>query len=148
MEVEILSWFRAKGHSAINRLMNLLHLYEILTEDEKIMVDVLRGMVKTRIPDCKEKFSFGVPFFYRNKGICIIWPASVPRGGFKQGVLLGFWNGKLLNDHHGYLTKGTNKKVYYKIYRSYEEIDEDRVNELLDEAVEIDNLVKIQGKTV
>ncbi|MEI9807929.1 MAG: hypothetical protein WDO16_08700 [Bacteroidota bacterium] len=49
--------------------------------------------------------------------------AAVPRGGIKEGVLLGFWQGNKLRDTDHYLKKGTNKKVYYRIFRSPEEID-------------------------
>jgi len=63
-------------------------------------------------------------------------------GGIKAGVLLGFWQGKLLADVDNYLTKGTNKKVYYKIYHRPEDIDLDAVNKLLDEAIIIDQNFK------
>lgn len=76
---------------------------------------------------------------YGNKGVCIIWPASIPRGGVKKGVLLGFWQGNLLKDENHYLTRGTNKKIFYKIYRSIEEIYVPAISKLLKEAVVLDN---------
>jgi hypothetical protein len=81
-----------------------------------------------------------VPFFYGNKGICIIWPATIPRGGIKTGVLLGFWQGNKLNDGHNYLTKGTNKKVYYKVMQSIEDINVPAIESLLEEAVKLDGI--------
>ena len=89
---------------------------------------------------CKEKISFGVPFFYGNKGICIVWPSTVPRGGIKQGILLGFWYGNKLKDKDRYLTHGTNKQVFYKIFKSPEDIDDIPIIKLLREAVNIDLL--------
>ena len=68
----------------------------------------------------------------------IIWPAGIPRGGIKSGVLLGFWQGFLLADEDGYLKHGTNKKIFYKIYQSVEEIDEQAIVQLLEEAVVLD----------
>jgi hypothetical protein len=53
-------------------------------------------------------------------------------------VLLGFWYGNKLNDEDNYLTHGTNKQVFYKIYRSPEEIDEAAIVKLLREAVKTD----------
>jgi len=123
------------------KIQNLHQLIEVITEEEWIMVDVLRGIVKSRLPDyCKEKISYNVPFFYGKRGICIIWPASIPRGGIKEGVLLGFWQGNKLQDVDDYLTKGTNRKVFYKIYKNVETIDVAAIEKLLDEAILIDQL--------
>ncbi len=118
---------------------SLIQLYEILPENERIIVDVLRQIIKENLPsECGEKISFGVPFFYGKRGICIVWPATIPRGGTKIGVLLGFWYGNQLNDVDDYLTHGTNKQIFYKIYTSPEEIDESAIVKLLKEAVRID----------
>src|SRR2546423_14481258 len=101
------------------KITSLLHLFDRLPENERIVVDVLRQIViETLPPGCKEKLSFNVPYFYDNKGICIIWPAAIPRGGIKQGVLFGFWQGNKLNDKDNYLTHGTNKKIFYKIFKT------------------------------
>jgi hypothetical protein len=123
------------------KITSLLHLFDRLPENERIIVDVLRQIIIENLPTCcKEKLAFNVPYFYGKKGICIIWPASIPRGGIKQGVLLGFWQGNKLNDADNYLTHGTNKKVFYKIFRHVEEIEEAAIVKLLKEAVRIDNL--------
>ena len=121
------------------RIKLLVQLFERLPEEERIMVDVLRQIIRENLPpSCKEKLSYNVPFFYGKRGICIIWPASVPRGGIKEGVLLGFWQGYRLKDEDHYLTHGTNRKVFYKIYRTVDEIDEEAIVKLLKEAVRID----------
>ena len=121
------------------KITSLLQLLERLPENERIIVDVLRQIVIENLPAyCKEKLAFNVPYFYGNKGICIIWPAAIPRGGFKQGVLLGFWQGNKLNDEDSYLTRGTNKKIFYRIYKDAEEIDEAAIVKLLKEAVRTD----------
>lgn len=120
---------------------SLLQLFETLPEKERIITDVLRQIILESLPPyCKEKMSFGVPFFYGNKGICIVWPATVPRGGIKQGVLLGFWYGNKLKDKDNYLTHGTNKQIFYKIYHSPEEINEPAITKLLKEAIQVDLL--------
>jgi hypothetical protein len=123
------------------KIRSLPDLFELLPEDERIMVDVLRQIVIENLPKgCKEKLSFSVPFFYGKKGICIIWPATIPRGGITRGVLLGFWYGIKLNDPQNYLTRGTNRRVYYKIFRAPEEIDEHPIIQLLKEAVRVDGI--------
>ena len=122
------------------KIETYLDLFAILPEDERIMVDVLREIVREALPsDCKEKISYNVPYFYGNKGICIIWPSAVPRGGIKKGVLFGFWYGNRLNDIDNFLTHGTNKQVFYKIYLTPDEIDDQPIRKLLLEAVRVDN---------
>jgi hypothetical protein len=65
-----------------------------LPRDEREIVDVLRQIVLENLPKgAVEKFAYNVPCYYGKKRICIIWPASVPRGGIKRGVLLGFFQG-------------------------------------------------------
>jgi hypothetical protein len=86
----------------------------------------------------KEKISYNVPFFSGKKGICIIWPSTIPRGGIKNGVLLGFWYGNKLKDTDHYLVHGTNKQVFYKIYQSVEDINEKAIVKLLKEAISVD----------
>jgi hypothetical protein len=102
-------------------------------------VDVLRQIVLENLPqDTVERFAWNVPCYYGKRQICIIWPASVPRGGIKTGVLFGFSKGFMLKDRAEYLTRGTNKVIYYKIYRSVDEIDEQAITSLLNEAVKLD----------
>lgn len=125
----------------MEKIRSLLQLYEFLPEKEKIITDILRQIVMANLPAyCKEKISYNVPFFYGNKGICIIWPASVPRGGIKKGVLFGFWYGNKLNDTDRYLNHGSNKQIFYRIYQSVEEINEKALSKLLKEAIRIDEL--------
>jgi hypothetical protein len=122
------------------KIRSLVQLFEILPEEQRIITDVLRQIILENLPSyCKEKISYNVPFFYGNKGICIIWPAAIPRGGIKNGVLLGYWHGNKLNDADNYLTHGTNKQVFYKIFHSANEINENAIVKLLKEAIRIDS---------
>ncbi len=121
------------------KIKSPVQLFELLPEQERIIVDVLRQIVKENLPvECKEKISYNVPFFYGNRGICIIWPSTVPRGGIKEGVLFGFWYGNRLYDHDHYLTHGTNKQIFYRIYKTADEIDERAIVKLLKEAIIVD----------
>lgn len=130
------------------KIRSVLQLFEILPEEERIIVDVLRQIILENLPaTCKEKISYSVPYFYGNKGICIIWPATIPRGGIKEGVLFGFWYGNRLIDEDNYLTHGTNKQIFYKIYKTAEEIDEGAIVKLLKEATRIDALWKGKPST-
>ncbi len=121
------------------KIRSVLQLYDAIPGDERIMVDVLRQIITAHLPSyCKEKISYNVPFFYGRKGICIIWPAAIPRGGIKKAVLLGFWYGNKLADIDNYLTYGSNKRIFYKIFNSVEEINEKAIVKLLKEAVRLD----------
>ena len=125
------------------KIQTLVELFQILPEEERIIVDVLRQIILENLPaGCKEKIAYNVPYFYGNRGICIVWPSTIPRGGIKEGVLLGFWHGNKLADEDGYLTHGTNKQVYYKIFKTAEDIDEGAIRKLLKEAVVLDNSFK------
>lgn len=121
------------------KIRSLVQLYELLPEQERIIVDVLRQIASATLPKyCKEKISFNVPYFYGHKGICIIWPSTVPRGGIKKGVLFGLWYGNRLKDTDRYLTHGTNKQIFYRIYNDVDEIATDAVIRLLKEAAKLD----------
>jgi len=122
------------------KIKSILQLYELLPDEERIITDVLRQIITGHLPlHCNEKISYNVPFFYGNKGICIIWPSTIPRGGIKKGVLLGFWYGNKLKDANQYLTHGTNKQIFYKIFYTADEINEEAIVKLIKEAVELDN---------
>jgi hypothetical protein len=123
------------------KFQSLVEFWEHLPENERIIVDVLRQIVLMTLPkSCKEKLAYNVPFYYGKKRICLIWPASVPRGGFSSGVLLGFNQGYKLKDVDNYLSHGTNKRIYYKIFQSPDEIDGDAIVKLLKEAVMLDGI--------
>ena len=121
------------------KIRSVLQLYEAIPEHERIIVDILRQIITEQLPAyCKEKISYNVPFFYGHKGICIVWPATIPRSGIKKGVLLGFWYGNKHADIDNYLTHGTNKQIFYKIYYSVDEINVKAIVKLLKEAVKLD----------
>jgi Domain of unknown function (DU1801) len=120
------------------KIRSLVQLYELLTEEERIITDVLRQVILDTIPQCKEKISYNVPFFFGNRSICLVWPASVPRGGIKNGVMLAFWYGNRLNDTEGYLTHGSNKQIFYKIFLSAGDIQVKPLVKILKEAASLD----------
>lgn len=114
---------------------------EFLPEDELKIVEIFRDIVFNNIPDVVEKLAFNVPFYKRNSNICFIWPASVLWGKKKtyDGVRFGFSNGYLLNDPDGFLDKGNRKNVYWKDFKSINEIDISFIKSLLFDAIIIDS---------
>lgn len=129
------------------KFQSFVEFWEYIPENERIIVDVLRQIVLETIPWCKEKLAYNVPYFYGNRRICLIWPGSIPWGGFRSGVFFGFCQGPLLSDPENYLKHGTNKQVFYRIFHSPEEIDEHAITQLLKEAIEIDRKFKRSGKS-
>ncbi len=122
------------------RFRSFVEFWESLPADERMITDVLRGIVADHLPKhCEERLTNNVPYFFGKRRICLIWPASIKGGGIKKGVLFGFSYGNRLKDADRYLDHGTNKRIFYKIYRSPEEIDEDAIAKLLGDAMEVDN---------
>lgn len=117
----------------------IVELIHTLPGEERVITDVLRQIILSAYPNyIKEKIAYNVPFYYGEKGIAIIWPASVPRGGIKSGVLFGLWHGNKLRDVENYLQRGKNKQVFYRVFQSGAEIDDRPILRLLDEAVRLD----------
>jgi hypothetical protein len=119
---------------------------EFLPADELKIVQLLRKMIFTCIPDCSEKLSYNVPFYKRHSNICFIWPSSVAWGNMKQrGVRFGFSNGYLMQDEINYLDKGDRKQVYWKDFYSVKDIDAELLKAYIFEAAFIDEK-KRKGK--
>ena len=120
-----------------------VEFWEALPDDERIIVDVLRQIILQNLPEgYSEKVGKSVPFYSGKKRVCVLWPASVPRGGVRKGVLLGFCQGYRLKNPNGYIYSGTNKRIYYRIIKSVDEIDEKEIVLLLSEAIELDRMSK------
>ena len=121
------------------KFQSLVEFRAFLPEEERVLADVLRGIVLDVLPaSCHEKLTYNVPFFYGKRRICFVWPAAVPWGGFTQGVMLGFCHGPRISDPGEYLSHGTNKQLYYTIFNSATAIDEKKVTALLRAAVQVD----------
>jgi hypothetical protein len=122
------------------KFQSVEEFWDYLPEDEKLLVLILRELILECIPDGCEKLSYNVPYYFRNKRVVFIWPASVPGGKVPpKGVTLGFCQGHLLKDEDGYLEKGKRKQVYTKTFFRPEEIDFDLLRAYLDEAVAVDS---------
>ncbi len=122
------------------KFQSFVEFWEYLPKEERIITDVLREIILNTLPSItKEKLTYNVPFYYGKRRICMIWPASVPWGGIKNGVLLGFSYGFKIKDADAYLTHGTNKQVYYKIYHSTDEINSKAIIRLLNVAIKFDS---------
>lgn len=120
---------------------------EYLPRYERKIVDVLRTILLDCIPECVEKLSYNVPYYYRHSRICFIWPSSIPWGNVKiNGVQLGFCKGYLMNDELNYLEKGGRKQVYIKTFQDVKEIDLELIRTYVYEAAQLDDRIEIEKK--
>ncbi len=113
---------------------------DFLPEDELKITLRLMKIVENSIINHKRKLSYNVPFYSKNKNICFIWPASVLWGKNKtyKGVRFGFTKGYLMQYELNYLDRGDRKQVYWRDFKSIDEIDEDILKTYIFEALEID----------
>lgn len=113
---------------------------DFLPEGELKIVTVLRALVFDCLPNCNEKLSFNVPFYFLHKNVCFIWPASVTWGKKEtyKGVRIGFAKGYLLSDETHYLEKGNRKQVYWRDIQRLEETDIELLKSYLFEAAMLD----------
>lgn len=114
--------------------------YDFLPDDELKIVTFLRKIIYNCIPDVTEKLAYNVPFFYRHKRICFIWPPSVLWGNVPlKRVQLGFVNGYLLEDEINYLEKENRKQVYCRYFSDIKDIDVDLLKSYIFQAAMIDD---------
>jgi hypothetical protein len=131
---------KSSVHSQNVSFKSLDDFFEFVPQEELTIVNLLRDLVFSCIPGATEKLSYNVPFYRRFKNICFIWPSSIMWGNRKtyEGVRFGFTNGYLLKDELNYLERGTRKQVYWKDFKTVNEIDIHLLKAYLFEAVSID----------
>jgi hypothetical protein len=125
-------------------MQDVENLINDLPSDERVITKRLRSIILDADPRIQEKLSYGVPYFFHNRRICFVWPASCqPYSTDKafppEKVTLGFCYGNLLSNDQGVLIKENRKQVYLIKYKSLAEIDEQTVREILQEAIMIDD---------
>lgn len=112
-----------------------------LPKQEQDMCIRLREVILRAAPGFEEMLSYGVPYYFRNRRVCCIWPASA-KGGPKRGVFLGFCRGNLLSNEQGIIEMGNRKRFGLIRYFDVKEIKEDVILEILQEAIMVDNELK------
>jgi hypothetical protein len=106
-----------------------------LPEKEKEITACLRNIILEFNPAFEEKFAYNVPYYYIKKRVCFVWPTSLPRSGFKSGVILGFCNGVILKKKFNIISCGNCKVVGWIQYHSLKEINRELIKEILTEAI-------------
>ena len=123
---------------------NIDEFLEYLPEAELKTVNLLRKIIFDCVPNIKEKLSYNVPFYKKNKGMFFIWPASILWGKKKSysGIRFGFQQGYLLRDDLNILNKGNRKQMYYLDYLNLNDVDLDILKTYIFDAVLVDEQLK------
>lgn len=113
---------------------------EGLAADERIIVKRLRDLILDTDPRIVEKLSYGVPYFFRNRRLFFLWPASaLPYSTAKKmiapKVTMGFCYGHLLSNDQGLLRKGNRKQVFTISVNTLADINEPLLREIVNEAL-------------
>ncbi|MBS4028855.1 MAG: DUF1801 domain-containing protein [Ignavibacteriales bacterium] len=111
-----------------------------LPKKEREITLRLRKIVAKAAPELKERFSYGVPFYFGKQRVCFIWPSSAPFGKNNSSVEFGFCRGNLLSDEHKILEHGTRKQVYMITYTSTQQIQKTILKEYIEEALVVDEM--------
>jgi hypothetical protein len=111
-----------------------------LPKDEKEMCVRLREIILGAVPVFEEKFSYGVPYFFRHSRVLCIWPSSV-WGGPPKGVFFGICKGHLMSNEQGIIEMGNRKKFGLIRYFDVKEIKEEPLLEIIHEAIMVDEEV-------
>jgi hypothetical protein len=123
-----------------------------LDPTERTIVTRLRKLILDTDPRLQEKLSYGVPYFFHNRRICFIWPASHfpcsedKRKEYPEKVQLGFCYGNLLSNEQGVLLAEGRKQVYLMKLTTPSEINDQIIREIVMEAVLIDDSFRIPAK--
>ena len=119
-----------------------------LPNDERAIVSTLRTLLYEVDPRFREKLSYGVPYYSRNRRVCFIWPASAPQGPKMAKVSFGFCYGNMLSNERNILLGEGRKQVYIVQFSSLKDIDERILREVILEAILVDDLQKKNKKHI
>jgi hypothetical protein len=120
--------------------------FESLPKVERLIATRLRQLILACDPRLQEKLSYGVPYYFHNRRIAFIWPASNVAFGAPRkrptGVTLGFCYGNKLSNDQGLLSMENRKQVSLVNFTVLEEIDDRIITEIVQEAILVDDTFK------
>jgi hypothetical protein len=124
------------------KMQDIEDVIEGLPAEEQILIRRLRSLILEKDTRIRERLSYGVPYFFRNRRLFFLWPASATPGASAKPlptVTLGFCYGNLLSDSRKILVRENRKQVYTIPFMSASEIDDRLLSEILIEAIMIDD---------
>jgi hypothetical protein len=127
-------------------MQDVEHFIYGLPKDEQIIVTRLRTLIFQAEPRLKEGLSYGVPYFFRNRRVFFLWPASAIPCQYRSqhkppppNVTIGFCYGNLLSNAQGLLKSEGRKQVYTIDVPSLATLNEAPLREVINEAILIDD---------
>jgi len=117
-----------------------------LPKNEREIVRRLRMLVLEADPRIKEQFSYGVPYYFRKRRVCFIWPSSSKYGPKDALVSFGFCYGNQLSNEQGILLAEGRKQVRIIKYDALNKVDDEVIAPILQEALLVDQLTNSSRK--
>lgn len=113
---------------------------DYLPDEERQVVEALRDIIMSNVPEVEERLSYNVPYYFRKRRLFFIWPPSIPWGKKgPAGVQFGFCYGSEMNDDLKWLDKGDRKQVCLKEFNTVKDIDYEVLTAYIFEAVSVDD---------
>lgn len=100
---------------------------ESQTPEKQQLLQHLRSLILSSAPYVEESIKWNIPFYSAGGLLCYLNPQP-------KGVILGFCRGALLSNPEGHL-QGTGKEVRLLLLSPGTSLKEDRIRELLQEAL-------------
>lgn len=115
----------------MSRSVAVDHLLEGWTEQQKIITNVVRGIILDASPTIVESVKFNIPFYVMNGLLFYISPQK------KGGVLLAFCQGRLMNDAEQVFVGHDRKEVRHIALNELNEAKFKTINRYVFEAIAI-----------
>lgn len=135
--------FTAATIATVKFFMTIEDFFYSLSPKEQVICFRLREIILSSAPDFDEKFSYGVPYYFRRRRVTCIWPNGV-WGGPPRGVFIGFCQGNKLSNEQGIIEMGKRKRFGLIRFYDSREIKEEPLLEILHEAIMVDERLTIQ----
>lgn len=114
--------------------MNSVEAYlDQLNPEQLAIAQKLRHLILKAAPNIEEKFVYKVPFYYYHSRICYL-------NAFPKGLYIGFVRGQELSNSQGLLDSTDRKEVSLIRFQSASEIPEDALQEIIQEALMLDEI--------
>lgn len=101
---------------------------DIFSDNVRAILYRLVDLIELNLPEVNARIKHKIPFFAYKKDICYLNPQ-------KEKVVLGFVKGALLADSQRKLVAKDRKQIRQLVFRTVDEIDDQLVSELLQEAI-------------
>jgi hypothetical protein len=110
-----------------------------LDGDQREVATFLHELISS-FPETQPRIRYKIPFYYRKSWICYLNPVK------NQGIELAFTRGNELSNTQGILASKGRKQVYGITYFKIDDIEEESLLEIIQEALILDEGVPYGSK--